>query len=95
MESIELVRVMWNPARPNNFDTHNRYIGPKTSSDAVAMAARALLEEMVEKSCLDRNEAKRQIMNKVAFALGADKEDIIIISSVDLPEKADDGVEQE
>ena len=49
---------------------------------------------MVEKSCLDRDEAKRQIMNKVAFALGADKADVII-SSVDLPEKTDDGVEQE
>lgn len=69
MESIELVRVMWNPARPNNFETHSRYIGPKTSSNAVAMAARAALEEMVEKSCLDRDEAKRQIMNKVALAL--------------------------
>lgn len=84
MESIELVRVMWNPARPNNFETHSRYIGPKTSSNAVAMAARAALEEMVEKSCLDRDEAKRQIMNKVALALGADKADVII-SSVDLP----------
>lgn len=94
MESIELVRVIWNPARPNNFETHSRYIGPKTSSNAVAMAARAALEEMVEKSCLDRDEAKRQIMNKVAFALGADKADVII-SSVDLPEKTDDGVEQE
>lgn len=94
MESIELVRVMWNPARPNNFETQSRYIGPKTSGNAVAMAARAVLEEMVEKSCLDRDEAKRQIMSKVALALGADKADVII-SSVDLPEKADDGVEQE
>ena len=52
------------------------------------------LEEMVEKSCLERDEAKRQIMNKVALALGSDKADVII-SIVDLPEKADDGVEQE
>ena len=52
------------------------------------------LEEMVEKTCLDRDEAKRQIMNKVALALGADKADVII-SIVDLPEEADDGVKPE
>lgn len=33
-------------------------------------------------------------MNKVALALGADKADVII-SIVDLPEKADDGVKPE